>query len=288
MAGIIGHPLSHSYSPYIYEYLNLRFNKNIVYQKYDLNEREFNQFMQLLPKLKLDGLNVTLPYKQQIFKHINNVDPTLVQIKSCNTLKVNHGKKEIRAYNTDLLALMNLMKPHLKTVAKNRAIVLGAGGVSYTSVYALAKLGVKEIVIVNRSKANALKLITHFNGLFVRTHFSFLPLEKINGKAAPNLEDFDIIMNASTQGMKGFTSQKLPLKKMASKKHLVIEWVYNPLQTTLFKWAQKEKLLLIDGIDLLVEQATLNYEIWMDEKIRNKEVVSLELKNLCKSLSRLT
>lgn len=181
------------------------------------------------------------------------------------------------------MALMNLLKPHLKAVAKNSAVVFGAGGVSYTSVYCLAKLGVKEIVIVNRSKANAMKLINHFNGLFVRTQFTFVSLDK-----PLNLEDFDIIMNASTLGMKGFTKQKIPLKKMASKNHLVVEWVYNPLQTSLYKWAHKEKLRIIDGIDLLIEQATLNYEIWMDEKIKHKEVVSLELKNLCKSLARLT
>ena len=166
--GIIGKPLSHSLSPTLH---NFWFKKYKIYASYSLIEIELNEIEGVIEKIRnkeLQGINVTIPYKQAVIPYLDAIIDDAKETLSVNTIALNEKEKVVGS-NTDVYGLEQgfLNKINNQNLKQNKILVLGAGGVTSSIIYALKKKGIKEILISNRTlrKAEDIKKNSHLSRL---------------------------------------------------------------------------------------------------------------------------
>ena len=148
--GLIGFPLGHSFSK---KYFSEKFKNENIDARYDLYElSNISEFPNLRNSIKLSGLNVTIPYKEQIIPLLDKLDDTATSIGAVNVIRFdydNNGKATLTGFNTDAIGFENSLKPFLKPHHK-KALILGTGGASKAILYTLQQLGI-ECSYVSRS-----------------------------------------------------------------------------------------------------------------------------------------
>ena len=232
--GLIGTKLKHSFSKDYFEkkFKSLNY-KNHYYKNFEINN--LNSLRELISKNNLSGLNVTIPFKEQILNYVDDLDDSAEKIGSINTLKVN--KNKITGFNTDADGFEKSFKPLIEN--RNGAIILGNGGASKAVQYVLKKNKIKFKVI---SRSGEIKY----------ENLSNLDIVK-------NL----IIINATSLGMYPdvHSFPKIPYN-LLSEKHLVYDLVYNPKETVFLQKARKQKCKVTNGYQMLLNQADLSWKIW--------------------------
>ena len=232
--GLIGTKLKHSFSK---EYFERKFKslnyKNHSYKNFEINN--LNSLRELISKNNLSGLNVTIPFKEQILNYVDDLDYSAEKIGSINTIKVN--KNKITGFNTDADGFEKSFKPLIEN--RNGAIILGNGGASKAVQYILTKNKINFKVI---SRSGEIKY----------ENLSNLDIVK-------NL----IIINATPLGMYPdvHSFPKIPYN-LLSEKHLVYDLVYNPKETIFLQKARKQKCKVTNGYQMLLNQADLSWKIW--------------------------
>ncbi len=235
--GLLGHKLSHSYSPQIHEKLGLHGKKHY---KYGLFECEPEDIAALLKTENLCGLNVTIPYKQTVLAFCDDISPEVLRIGATNTLVVRDGK--ISAYNTDYTGFKYMVYASGINVRDKKILVLGSGGASKAVVCALEDLGAREIVIISRNGANG------YDNLHLH-------------------QNADIIVNATPVGMYPNNLER-PLDIRAFP-HLsgVLDLIYNPDLTGILLDAETLGIPHLGGLHMLVAQAKAAYELFTDDTL---------------------
>jgi len=232
--GLIGTKLKHSFSKDYFErkFKSLNY-KNHSYKNFEINN--LNSLRELISKNNISGLNVTIPFKEQILNYVDNLDDSAEKIGSINTIKVN--KNKITGFNTDADGFEKSFKPLIEN--RNSAIILGNGGASKAIQYVLTKNKINFKVI---SRSGEIKYENLSN------------LDIIN-----NL----ILINTTPLGMypNVHSFPKIPYN-LLSEKHLVYDLVYNPKETVFLKKARKQKCKVSNGYQMLLNQADLSWEIW--------------------------
>lgn len=241
--GIIGKPLSHSISPVIHNIAFKELSCKAIYAPFEIDNVELfiNKINKIIP---LRGLSITIPFKQSILSLIDQVDENAIKIGAVNTLKYKESKWI--GFNTDWIGFIN---PLLKVCnpANRKALVLGAGGAASAIVYALKKLGAK-VAISNRSNIKALEFAKRFYIDFV------LWDERHN-------YNYDILINATPIGMYPNINSK-PIKLESIDGKIIYDLIYNPLETELLKEANLKGAIVINGLEMLIEQAVEQIKIW--------------------------
>ena len=241
--GLIGFPLSHSFSK---KYFGQKFEKkNILTWQYDLFPLENIQELPALfeSRNNLVGINVTIPYKEQIIPYLDELDTAASEIGAVNTVKIVDGKRI--GYNTDVYgfekSLCDFMKASANTAVKN-ALVLGTGGAAKAVVYVLKKLGIKA-QMVSRSKKNE---VLSYSDLSTTT-----------------LNDFQLIINTTPLGMSPNidAAPNIPYSQLTSA-HLCYDLVYNPKKTVFLALGEKKGCPIKNGLEMLQLQAEKAWEIW--------------------------
>ena len=232
--GLIGTKLKHSFSKDYFErkFKSLNY-KNHSYKNFEINN--LNSLRELISKNNISGLNVTIPFKEQILNYVDYLDDSAEKIGSINTIKVNQNK--ITGFNTDADGFEKSFKPLIEN--RNSAIILGNGGASKAVQYVLTKNKIKFKVI---SRSGEIKY----------ENLSNLDIVK-------NL----IIINATPLGMYPdvHSFPKIPYN-LLSEKHLVYDLVYNPKETVFLQKARKQKCKVSNGYQMLLNQADLSWKIW--------------------------
>ena len=232
--GLIGTNLKHSFSKDYFErkFKSLNY-KNHSYKNFEINN--LNSLRELISKNNLSGLNVTIPFKEQILNYVDDLDDSAEKIGSINTIKVN--KNKITGFNTDADGFEKSFKPLIEN--RNSAIILGNGGASKAIQYVLTKNKINFKVI---SRSGEIKYENLSN------------LDIIN-----NL----ILINTTPLGMypNVHSFPKIPYN-LLSEKHLVYDLVYNPKETVFLKKARKQKCKVSNGYQMLLNQADLSWKIW--------------------------
>ena len=232
--GLIGTKLKHSFSKDYFErkFKSLNY-KNHSYKNFEINN--LNSLRELISKNNISGLNVTIPFKEQILNYVDYLDDSAEKIGSINTLKVN--KNKITGFNTDADGFEKSFKPLIEN--RNGAIIMGNGGASKAVQYVLTKNKIKFKVI---SRSGEIKY----------ENLSNLDIVK-------NL----IIINATPLGMYPdvHSFPKIPYN-LLSEKHLVYDLVYNPKETVFLQKARKQKCKVSNGYQMLLNQADLSWKIW--------------------------
>lgn len=252
--GLLGHPVKHSFSPYIHNYLFKKYKQNNVYCCFDIAENKLEESVQSIKTLDMRGCNVTIPYKVDIIKYIDEVDKNASLIGAINTIKNDNGI--LKGFNTDGLGFVKSIEDKGYTLENKKIIILGAGGACRSIAIELASRGVLSIDIRNRSIDNALKIVDIIN-----CNFNSKALCSTEIISYDDLYNADILINTTPIGME---SDICPIDEsiIINNNLLVCDIVYKPHNTALLKWAKKNDLNIVYGIDMLINQALYAFKIW--------------------------
>lgn len=236
--GLIGKNISYSFSR---TYFTEKFKKeNIDAKYYNFDLEEINQFRDVIKEMPdLQGLNVTIPYKQEIIIFLDDLAPEAKEIGAVNTIKVNGNR--LIGYNTDYIGFSESIKPLLKS-HHNKALILGTGGASKAIAYALRKLDI-EYKFVSRDSGKG-KL-------------------SYNDLSEEIIKDHNIIINTTPVGTFPDVEEypKFPVGYL-TKNHLVYDLIYNPEITQLLALAKKQGATVKNGLKMLELQAESAWNIW--------------------------
>lgn len=244
--GLVGNPVEHS-TGYLFHNENFaKKRKQALYVNF--HATDIRSFLGAFAPY-VEGLSVTLPYKETIVECLDKVDKDAAGIGAVNTIVKKSGK--LIGYNTDFLGVLAALR---KTSLKGKnVLVLGAGGVAKAVCYAVASKGA-QITVVNRTHSKAITLADSVGG-------EALPLAML--VASP---EFDVIINCTLLGMapkiSGSPLTKAMLKKISNNRTVVFDTVYTPEHTTLLKCADSLGLQVVSGVHLFNEQAKAQYNHW--------------------------
>ena len=244
--GLIGKSLIHSFSK---EYFVNKFATHNIKAEYNNYELEnVNSVRDLFIKnSNLYGLNVTIPYKEEVIKCLDAIDPLSKNIASVNTIKrfSQNGKLYLKGYNTDVYGFKSLIAPYLQNHHR-KALILGTGGASKAVCFVLQEYGIESDFITRKESKDNL--------------YNWAELdETIIGK-------YQIIINTTPVGM--FPKVKelinIPYNKI-SKKYLLVDLIYNPIETLFLKEGKKRGAVVLSGHKMLISQAEESWKIWNNE-----------------------
>ena len=256
LAGVIGHPISHSKSPKLHNYWLKKYKINGFYVPFSITTEKLKNSIKGLIDLGFKGVNVTIPHKTNVLTYADSITDRASLIGAANTLFFSKNGK-IHADNTDGYGfIQNVIDeiPDFDFYDKT-AIIYGAGGSSRAIASALISNGIKEVGITNRTRSKA-QIISENLGAKVSV---------VDWRNAPEMVgQVDIIINATSMGMVGQPDFSQPISR-AKKTALVVDIVYNPLVTDLLKEAQKLNLKTVGGIGMLINQAVPGFEHWFQK-----------------------
>lgn len=239
--GLIGKTLSHSFSKKYFEEKFKRENINAVYENFELND--ISQVEGLFSiHSNLCGLNVTIPYKEQIIPYLDEVDEQARKIGAVNTIYIDKETGKMKGYNTDVYGFKQSLKPFLEN-QHQRALILGTGGASKAVAYVLNELGITTAFV---SRTPQLE--------------NQLSYDELNENI---LASFLLIVNTTPLGTFPNVDEKPTINYDAiTPNHLLYDLVYNPAETAFLKEGKKRGALTINGEQMLQLQAEKAWEIW--------------------------
>ena len=245
--GLIGYPLSHSFSQKFFTEKFLQ--ENIVNAKYDnFPIPSIESFAGLWKENpNLEGLNVTIPYKKEVIPFLQHSSAVVQEINACNCIRKFNG--ELYGYNTDVIgfekSLLPFLKPH-----HTHALILGTGGASAAVQWVLEKLKI-QFQIVSR-KGNAIEANNEMK--------AYLSYDQL---AASVIESHTLIINTSPLGMYPNTNEAPPIAyEGITAQHHLYDLVYNPIETLFMKNGLAKGATVQNGLAMLHIQAEESWAIW--------------------------
>jgi len=256
VTGIIGNPVEHSLSPLMHNAAFKHLGLDYIYVPFLVDENALEGAIRGSKSLNIKGLNVTIPHKTEVIKHLDSVDKTAELIGAVNTIKFNGN--HAKGFNTDGIGAVKAIE-EVSSVKNKKIIILGAGGAARAIAFQILIEGAGPLVIANRTPENAINLkkdIIEKLNLDVKTADFGKGLET-------ELLDADILINTTPIGMYPYTDDKPPVKsKMMHKNLIVNDIVYNPLKTGLLREAEKCEAKTVSGIKMLIYQGVEAFKIW--------------------------
>ncbi len=234
--GLIGKKLGHSYSKSFFEHYFVEKGIDATYDNLEIAEIDE---VEAILNGDYHGINVTLPYKEQIIPYLDELDKVAEEIGSVNVVKIDHGK--CTGYNSDAYGFQQMIKPFL-TNKHEKAIVFGTGGASKSINYVLEHLGIEVLSVSRTPKAG---------------QFSYDQLNDLM------IQSCKLIVNTTPVGMFPRMDEELPVDLSAlTPDHLVVDLIYNPRETKLLQKANLAGAITLNGESMLREQALKAWEIW--------------------------
>jgi shikimate dehydrogenase len=242
--GLIGYPLSHSFSK---KFFSEKFRREniigVAYENFPISS--INQLPALINTYTdLAGLNVTIPYKESVIQYLDEIDMEAKIIGAVNTINVSkkRNKKWMKGYNSDAYGFKNSLMPFLGSAHK-KALIFGTGGASKAVAYALDKLNIEYIFVSRNPSEN-----------------NQISYDSINDNM---ISELLIIINTTPLGMYPDTRSFPPISyKSLTSDHILYDLVYNPEQTTFLKMGKENGAITINGLRMLELQAEKSWEIW--------------------------
>ncbi|WP_292459565.1 shikimate dehydrogenase [Methanothermococcus sp.] len=256
LLGLIGHPVEHSLSPIMHnEALNDK-NLNYVYLAFDVLPENLKYVVDGVKSLgTVGGFNVTIPYKVDIMKYLDEIDKEAELMGAVNTVKL----KDNRAigYNTDGLGARMSLEEEIGKVENKNILIIGAGGAARAVAFELAKNN--NLTIVNRTDKKA-ELLAKEISKKLNKHVYYNNLDI-------NIGDFDIIIHTTPIGMYPNVNVNPIIDTNKIEENMVVmDLIYNPEETVLLREAKKRGAKTINGLGMLVYQGAISFEIWTGVK----------------------
>ena len=256
---VIGNPIDHSLSPKLHNYWIKNNNINAIYEKRKLNKDEIEGLISKVKEKKLNGINVTVPFKKEVIPYLDRLSLEAESTQSVNTIYLDNDK--VVGHNTDIsgfeLGIKNLK---FETTGK-KILILGAGGVVPSIIFALNKMKVSEITISNRTKDRAESIKNFFKNLKVADW--------------GDIPEFDMIINATSVGLNKDDRINLDLSKVGKDKFFY-DVIYNPKETNFLKIGKRMGNKTENGKLMFIYQAFTAFKVWHGvEPEINNEVIKL-------------
>ena len=241
--GLLGYPLGHSFSK---NYFNQKFEAEKIdaeYLNFEIPDiKEIKSVIKENPEL--NGLNVTIPYKQQIIPYLDDLDDDARPIGAVNVIKFSKGlfgKVKLKGYNSDIIGFKQSIEPLLKDHHR-KALILGTGGASKAVFHGLKQLGIAATFVSRQSKEYC---ITY---------------EEITEKI---MEQYHVIVNTTPLGMYPNVNAcpNIPYELLTSD-HLLYDLLYNPDETLFMQKGKERGAVVKNGLEMLLLQAFAAWEIW--------------------------
>ena len=232
--GIIGYPLHHSFSA---KYFSEKFEREGIEAEYSLYPIGTEDLRLKIEDLfhRLDGMNVTMPYKQTIIPYLDRLDETAEAVGAVNVVHKRVG------YNTDCIGFMESIKPLLRD-SDRKALVLGTGGASKAVCYGLKQLGIAPTLVSRTPKDGMIGYSDLTEGL---------------------MAEHTIIVNCTPLGMVPDTESYPPIPyELISAQHLLFDCIYNPEETVFLRKGRAQGATIQNGIEMLYGQAKAAWKIW--------------------------
>jgi len=247
---IIGKPITHSLSPILHNYWFKKYNINANYSLIDLDEENINNTISKIRDKELDGINVTLPYKQKVIPHIDKLVNDARHTNSVNTIFLD-SSNTIVGENTDVFGLQAAYLKEITETKNKKVLVIGAGGVSPSVIFSLQKSNFQDISLINRTKDKS---------LFLKKKFNLTNILDWN-KLEEEISNFDIIINATSLGLKNNNDFEVNFKN--TKNNLIyIDTIYNPIETKTLKILKEKKLKTFNGLNMFIYQGQKSFYLW--------------------------
>jgi 3-dehydroquinate dehydratase/shikimate dehydrogenase len=240
--GVAGDPIAHSLSPVM---MNAAFRRETVNAVYlALHARSLKDLLACVQEIPIRGLSITMPYKEEILKALENSDPLTRQIGSCNTV-VRGAGGQLYGFNTDVAGIVVPLEQRMR-LADVRVLIVGAGGAARAAAFGLKAKGA-EVFITNRTPEKAQTLARQSKAKYLK-------------RADLAKQQFDVIINATPVGMGG--SKQSPLEEKELNTKYLFDLVYNPAETPLTRMARAKDIQVIPGLEMFVQQGARQFEIW--------------------------
>lgn len=238
--GLIGYPLTHSFSQ---KYFTEKFVKEgvpgCVYDNFPL--ATIDELPAVLADASLCGLNVTIPYKQDVLRFLDARSPVVEAIGACNCIRIENGR--LQGHNTDVVGFEQSLLPKLGSHHR-RALVLGTGGAAKAVEYVLGKLGIAYRLVTRRPRAGS----------------DDLAYAQVD---AAVMAEHTLVVNTTPLGMypKVEECPALPYEAVGVR-HYFFDLVYNPARTLFLRRAEEQGAVVENGHEMLLLQAEESWRIW--------------------------
>jgi shikimate dehydrogenase len=243
--GLLGYPLSHSFSRGYFTEKFRKENIDAVYENFALPSiEELPELIAYSPFL--EGLNVTIPYKQAVIPYLDALDPVSEAVGAVNVVRIIRSSEELRlvGYNSDVVGFRESIRPLVATMGSQplKALVLGTGGASKAIVHGLVQLGVEPLLVSRQS------------GLGQLSYEQLKPAY---------YEEYRIIVNTTPLGMSPKVDECPPIDyDCLGPQHLLFDAVYNPDKTLFLQRGEARGATIKNGLEMLHLQAEAAWSIW--------------------------
>jgi shikimate dehydrogenase len=256
VCGVIGDPIEHTLSPTIHNAAFNHLKLDFVFLAFRVKAADLETAVRGMRGLGIHGLNVTMPHKSAVIGYLDEVDPAVKFLGSANTILNEDGK--LSGFNTDGVGALNALRENGAELSEKKVLLLGAGGAAKAIAFSFAQEA-GSLCILNRVPEKAAVLADALNRVFGK---------KIVGGALSsnavqkNLQDADILVNATSVGMHPNVNQSLVAPQWLKPNLAVMDIVYNPVETKLAKDAKAADAKVISGVEMLIYQGAASFEIW--------------------------
>lgn len=260
--GLIGDPVEHSVSPVMHNAAFSYMGLDYIYLPLRVQKEQLAGAITGVRALNIRGLNVTIPHKVSVIPFLDELEPLAEKIGAVNTIVNDNG--HLKGYNTDAGGfLKTLLEAGIEPQSK-KVVILGAGGASRAISFILAEKGA-ELVILNRQLEMdwAVELASNISR-FTAKEVKALELNEENLKVG--IENTHIVVNATSVGMSPDIDQTPVAKRLFRSDLVVFDIVYNPVKTRLLAEAEEVGAGTINGLNMLVWQGALAFELWTGVK----------------------
>jgi shikimate dehydrogenase len=285
--GLIGNPVEHSCSPQLHNTLNRLLGINAVYIPMKTEKKDLGSVINGLKAAGFQGLNITIPFKEEVLKYVGSLSPEVERMGSANVISFKDGKAIagntdgagfLRSFQREVemgsnSTLGNQRRHGQSNVAfKNKKVaIIGSGGAAVAIAFAIAKESPRRISISNRTIEKAKALAARISATAAATAATIpqlIAVELNSQEEKELLEHSDVIINTTPLGMHPWQDVS-PLNEnvLLKESQIVCDIIYSPAETKLLKYAKKFGCKTMNGAGMLFYQGVLAYEQWMDIKI---------------------
>ena len=242
---VIGNPVEHSLSPELHNYWIKNNGIDAIYEKKKLNENELTQFISNIKEGKIDGVNITVPFKKAVIPYLDVLTPESKTTQSVNTIYLENNR--LVGHNTDIEGFEKSIQDLKLEVIDKKVLILGAGGVVPSIIFALNKMKVSEIIISNRTRSKAENLKNLFKNIKI-AEWGAVP-------------EFNIIINATSVGLNNDDKIDLNISNIGKNK-IFYDVIYKPNETAFIKAGKKLGNRAENGKLMFIYQALGAFKIW--------------------------
>ena len=242
---VIGNPIEHSLSPKLHNYWLKENNIEAIYDKKKLDEKDLQRIISEVKEEKINGINVTVPFKKAVIPFLDALSPEAKDTQSVNTIYFQNGITV--GHNTDIAGFELAIKYAKYDILGKKIFILGAGGVAPSIIYSLKKMKASKVTISNRTKEKAENLKKLFEDLEIVDWGESI--------------DFDMIINATSIGLNNEDEIKIDFSSIGPNKFFY-DVIYNPRETIFLKKAKSFGNKTENGKMMFIYQAHQSFTIW--------------------------